>query len=235
MNCLIVDDEPLAQDVIEHYIAKTDFLQLTGKCNTALQAFSMLNKEKIDLMFLDIQMPEINGLELLKTLKHPPKVILTTAYTEYALDGYELDVVDYLLKPISFERFLKAVNKLAAHTNTEAAITNTKATNDSSKEIFVKSDGKYIRIDPADILYIEGLKNYLVIYTTQKKVIVHSTMKNIEDELNPFRHFIRVHKSYIINRHFILEIEGNMIKLGNAVVPVGGSYKDELMRLVGIL
>lgn len=231
MNCLIIDDEPLAQDVIEHYIRKTDFLHLQGKCSNVLQAFSVLSKTPSDLLFLDIHMPEIDGLSFIRTLKDPPRVILTTAYSQYALEGYELNVVDYLLKPISFERFLKAVNKVREQQVPSPAPEATAG----SGELFVKSDGKYLRVDCADILYVEGLRNYLMIHTTQKKIIAHSTMKNIEDELAAYASFIRIHKSYLVNKNFITEIEGNMVKLGQTELPIGSVYKNELLRLIRIL
>jgi DNA-binding LytR/AlgR family response regulator len=234
MTCLIIDDEILAQDVIEHYIGKTDTLQLVGKCNNALQAFPILSREPVDLLFLDIQMPEINGLEFIRVLKKPPKIILTTAYPDYALEGYELNVVDYLLKPISFERFLKAVEKV--HALLQPAVQDTGAvTKPDATDIFVKSDGKLIRINTAEILYIEGLKNYLLIHTPGRKIIVHSTMGNMETELGSFRHFIRVHKSYLVNRNFITEIMGNILKINQTEIPIGGVYKSELLRLLKVI
>ncbi|PZF72432.1 LytR/AlgR family response regulator transcription factor [Taibaiella soli] len=237
MRCLIVDDEPLAQDVIEHYISGTEGLELVGKCTNAVQAFAMLNKEQIDLMFLDIQMPELSGLDFIRTLRQLPMIILTTAYSEYAVQGFELDVVDYLLKPISLERFLKAVSKARAlkqPVQSQVVIQEfvSKPQHDS---IFIRSDGKYIQLNPQDILFIEGLKNYLIIHTAQKKIITHSTMKSMEEDLSAFPFFIRVHKSYLINRKFITEIEGNMVKLDKQEVPVGGIYKDELMRSLKIM
>lgn len=237
MRCLIVDDEPLAQDVIEHYILGTEGLELVGKCTNAVQAFALLNKEQVDLMFLDIQMPELNGLDFIRTLRQLPMIILTTAYSEYAVQGFELDVVDYLLKPISLERFLKAVSKARAvrqplQPPPPKPELTPKMQHDS---IFIRSDGKYIQLNPQDILFIEGLKNYLIIHTTQKKIITHSTMKNMEEDLSAFPFFIRVHKSYLINRRFITEIEGNMVRLDKQTVPVGGIYKEELMRSLKLI
>lgn len=234
MNCLIIDDEPLAQEVIEHYIQKAGFLHLQGKCSNALQAFAALSKAAPDLIFLDIHMPEIDGLSFIRTLKSPPKIILTTAYPQYALEGYELDVVDYLLKPVSFERFLKAVNKAREQltvTPAEPATTPQAATGD----LFIKSDGKYLRVNCPDILYVEGLRNYLLVHTKEKKIIAHSTMKNIEDELSSYPSFVRIHKSYLVNTSYITEIEGNMVKLGQTELPVGSVYKNELLKLIRIL
>lgn len=232
MTCLIIDDEILAQDVIEHYISRTDTLQLTGKCSNALEAFAMLSKQPVDLIFLDIQMPEISGLDFIKVLKHPPRIILTTAYTEYALEGYELNVVDYLLKPISFERFLKAVDKARASLQPAAAETAAPA---AGKDIFVKSDGRLLRLDPGEILYVEGLRNYLLIHTAAKKIVVHSTMTNMEEELAPFRHFIRIHKSYLVNRKLIREISGNVLRINQTELPIGGVYKNELLQLLRVI
>lgn len=229
MTCLIIDDELLAQDVIEHYITRTEGLQLVAKCDNALQAFALLSKQDIDLIFLDIQMPEINGLEFIKVLKNPPKIILTTAYTEYALDGYELNVVDYLLKPVSFERFLKAVDKA------RASVPALQERAEAPGDIYVKCDGKLIRVRPQDIRYVEGLKNYLMLHTTQRKLVVHGTMSNMEEELSAFGHFIRIHKSYLVNKLFITEISGNMIKLEQAELPIGGVYKPELLKLLKVI
>ncbi|WP_118951759.1 LytR/AlgR family response regulator transcription factor [Taibaiella helva] len=230
MTCLIIDDEILAQDVIEHYISRTEGLQLVAKCNNALQAFALLSKQEVDLVFLDIQMPEINGLEFIKILKQPPKIILTTAYTEYALDGYELNVVDYLLKPVSFERFLKAVDKARAVTPAlpEKIVP-------VQQDIFVKCDGKLVRVQARDIRYVEGLKNYMILHTTARKMIVHGTMSNMEEELGVFGHFVRIHKSYLVNKQFITEISGNMIRLDQAELPIGGVYKPELLKWLKVI
>lgn len=231
MTCLIVDDEILAQDVIEHYISRVGSLELVGKCSNALEAFALLSKQEVDLVFLDIQMPEISGLEFIRLLKHPPRIILTTAYTEYALDSYELNVVDYLLKPVSFERFLKAIDKVSALM--PASVTET--TNVPEQDIFVKSDGKLVRIHTADIRYIEGLKNYLLIHIAGKKIIVHGTMGNMEEELKAFRHFVRIHKSYIVNKNYIVEIAGNMVRTESTELPIGGVYKNELLKILKVI
>lgn len=234
MNCLIVEDELLAQEVIEFYIQKVDFLRLSGKCNNALQAFAALNKEPIDLMFLDIKMPEVSGIELIRSLKHPPKVILTTAFHEYALEGYELDVIDYLLKPISFERFLKAVNK--AKSLTEGIHVTPQQMPAGSRDFFVRSDRKLIRINPEEIIYIEGLKNYLSIHLPGQQVIVHSTLTYLEEELSAYAHIQRVHKSFLVNKHFIRELDNNLIRLrDNTEIPIGGLYKDNLMQAMRII
>ena len=232
MKCLIVDDELLAREVIESYIEQVDSLQLAGKCSNALQAFAALNKEPVDLMFLDIKMPEMTGLELLRTLKHPPKVIITTAFHEYALDGFELDVVDYLLKPVSFSRFLKAINKIKPD---KEAVIEIKSEN-NPEAFYVRSDRKLIKINPAEIIYIESLKTYLCIFTTTQKVVVHSTMVYLEEQLKAYKFIYRVHKSFLINKHFISEIDNGILKMNSgSEIPLGGLYKDAFLEEMRIL
>lgn len=233
MNCLIVDDEVLAQDVLEHYIQQTETLELKGKCSNALEAFAMLNREPVDLMFLDIKMPEISGIDFIKSLRNIPRIIITTAYHEYALEGYELDIVDYLLKPISFERFLKAIGKLPVPAATHAVPAADKA----GTGFFVKSDRKLIHIDPEEIRYIEGLKNYLLIHTKDsRKIIVHSTMVNMETQLQTYTYIFRVHKSFLVNRRYIKEIDGNIISLtDNTQIPLGALYKDSFLNAIRVL
>lgn len=232
MNCLIVDDEPLAQDVIEHHLEKIDFLSLKGKCSNAFEALVKINNEQIDVMFLDIKMPEMSGIEFIRSIKHVPKIILTTAFPDYALEGYELEIVDYLLKPISFERFLKAVNKLN-HTTTSAH--ELFASNEGLRhELFIKSDRKLIKIDAQDILFIEGLKNYLMIYTntSHKRIITHSTFKQMEDELSRYSCFQRVHKSFIVNLNHLSVIEGNSVHIGTHIIPIGSMYKENFIARI---
>lgn len=234
MNCLIVDDEVLAQDVVEHYVSRVEGLVLAGKCRNAVEAFAALSTARIDLVFLDIKMPEISGLDFIKALKHPPAIILTTAFPEYALDGYELDVVDYLLKPFSFDRFLKAVQKARPQVPEEknsAALPTAQP-----QEFYVKSDRKLIRINPADILYIESQKNYLLLQTLTQKVVTYSTLNNMEAELEVYPHLVRVHKSYMVNKHFITQIDNGMILLQQgAAIPLGASYRDTFLDQMRIL
>jgi DNA-binding LytR/AlgR family response regulator len=235
MNCIIVDDELLAHEVIEFYVNKVDFLQLVGKYSNAIQVFTALNKEpKIDLIFLDIKMPEMTGLEFIRTIKNPPKIILTTAFHEYALEGFELDVVDYLLKPISFERFIKAVGKAK---NLHEPHTNSSHLPDKeSKEFYVKSDRKLVKVNPSEITYIEGMKNYLSINTINQKIIIHNTMSNLEEELKSYSDILRIHKSFFVNKNYIKEIEGNLIKLSTDIeVPLGGVYKDAFMGAMRVV
>lgn len=247
LHCLIVDDEPLAQDVLASHISKVPQLQLVQKSNNAVEAFEAIHKNNIDLLFLDINMPVMTGLTFLRSLKDPPAVILTTAYTEYAVEGYELDVIDYLLKPIPFDRFLKAVNKaivkfqsagrqvqhISEDPASVAAAATPNAAQTGKQYFFVKADGKLVKVNYADIKFIEGMKDYLKIHTANGMIVTHHTMKAMEEQL-PSDKFIRVHKSYIIALNAIKAIEGNMIFLDKdkAEVPLGNSYKEALMAVL---
>lgn len=226
LKCIIVDDEPLAQEVLENYVQRIGGeLNLVKKCNNALDAFQSLHNERIDLLFLDIQMPVIDGLSFLKSLKNPPAVILTTAYPNHAIEGFDLDVVDYLLKPISFERFLKAVNKVIEQ---RKVMSNAEGNTDY---MFVKVDSKLVKINYADIIYIEGMKDYLKIFVKERPLVVHQTMKKIEDLL-PRNKFIRVHKSYIVAISAVNSIVGNFIEINGKEIPIGANYKEHLLKLV---
>lgn len=222
INCLIVDDEPLAADVIESFVAKMPHLYLVGKVNSATEALAVLKTNKVDIMFLDIQMPEMTGLELLKTLRNPPLVIFTTAYPNYALESYEIDAADYLLKPVSFDRFVKAINKA------EERFKNLGNESETPDYIFVKADGKLVRINIEEICYVEGLKDYVIIHTMQTKVVTHNTMKNIEALLLTDDNFIRIHRSYIINLRFVKEIEGNSFRVKDQLLTIGTTFKEEV-------
>jgi DNA-binding LytR/AlgR family response regulator len=239
INILIVDDEPLALDILEAYIARLPDLNLVQRCNNAIEANEALKHHSIDLMFLDIQMPQLTGVEFLKSLTKPPLVVFTTAYSNYAIESYELNVVDYLLKPISFDRFLKAVNKAteqielhhkAEHTNEE-----THQEPDGPDHFFVKSDKKFVRIKYNDILYIEGLKDYVIIRMDQSRVITLQTMKSLEDRM-PSQFFRRIHRSYIVNVDKITAIDGNMVELLEKGIPkhipIGKNYRDELLEMI---
>lgn len=229
MRCLIVDDEQLAQEVLEHYIQKLPELSLVGKCSNALQAFAWLNREPVDLMFLDIKMPEMSGLELLRSLKHPPAVILTTAFHEHALDAYELDVKDYLLKPFSFDRFLKALQKVKS-----ASVAS--VTTEIPEAFYVKSERKLIRLEPASVICVEALKNYLCFHTADKKIMVLQTMTHMEEQLRAYPFMIRVHKSFLLNKHYIREVDNQLIHLSNGMdIPLGASYKDAFLNALKVL
>ena len=236
VKCIIVDDEPLARRVIEKYIASLPSLEVAGQFGNALEAAAYLHQEKVDLMFLDIKMPELTGLEFLKTLSDPPAVIITTAYSQYALEGYEYSVVDYLLKPIAFDRFLKAVNKVidkkgketTQNTKPEAPTSGTEKLEDF---IFLKADKTNHKVSYSEIHVIEGCGNYVKVYTTNKTLIVSERMSVIEQQL-PSHLFVRVHKSYIISIHQIQEVVDNKIKIMNKLLPVGDMYKTKLKELM---
>lgn len=224
IKCIIVDDEPLAQRVLEKYISSLSSLELLKKCNNALEAVSFLHQNKVDLIFLDIKMPELTGIEFLKTLTHPPDVILTTAYSEYALEGYEYSVTDYLLKPFSFERFLKAVNKVMVKKEEISHITSTSNDEIVNDFIFLKEDKINHKISFSNIKYIEGCGNYIKVFTVDKSIITAETMTAIEKKL-PSDRFLRTHKSYIVSIVKIEQIEGNMVKIGDKRIPISKMYR----------
>lgn len=234
MNVIIVDDEPLAIDVLETYIEQMPQLNIVGRCTNALEANELLRKEKVDLMFLDIQMPQITGIDLLKSLSNPPMVIFTTAYSNYALEGFELNAIDYLLKPISLDRFMKAVNKAQEKYNLLHA--DSSGGRESEDEFFfVKADKKLVRVRFKDILYIEGLKDYVIIRLEEGRVITLQTMKSLEEKL-PANMFRRIHRSYIVAVDRINAVVGNMVEVTEKGqtkhLPVGKNYRDELLELV---
>ncbi len=237
MNVLIVDDEPLAIDVLETYIEKVPELNIVGKCTNALEANEMIRKEDVDLLFLDIQMPQITGIDFLKTLSNPPMVIFTTAYSNYALEGFELNALDYLLKPISLDRFMKAVNKALEQydlTHGDAVSGSGNATT-SEDFFFVKADKKLVKVRYKDILYIEGLKDYVIIRLKEGRVITLQTMKSLEAKL-PSKYFKRIHRSYIVGLDKINALVGNMVEVTEKgqtkTLPVGKNYRDDLLQLV---
>ncbi len=238
INVIIVDDEPLAQDVLETYIEKIPELHLVQKCNNAFEANEALKSNAIDLMFLDIQMPQITGIDFLKTLNKPPLVVFTTAYSNYAIEGFDLNALDYLLKPISMDRFLKAVHKamdqLDLQQRDKAPAPSAEA-GDRTEFIFVKADKKLVKVNFEEIIYIEGLKDYVIIRTDKGRIITLQTMKSLEDKL-PVSQFKRIHRSYIVNISKINAIVGNMVEVIEKNVakhlPVGKNYRDELLEIV---
>lgn len=229
-QCLIVDDEPLAQQVLTTYLKQMPQWELAGVCRHAMEALEFLQKQPVDLMLLDIQMPVITGVEFLKSLSNPPKVIFTTAFPHYALEGFELDVVDYLLKPISFERFLKAVNKATDKLNSARMPVTTPAST-AVDYFFVKEDSKQIKVKYSDILFLEGMKDYVKIYTPTRVIVTHITMKKLEETL-PAEKFLRTHKSYIVAIDAIHTVFGNTVEIDKYQLPVGSNYKDELLKLI---
>src|SRR6201991_4918631 len=225
IKCIITDDEPFARKGLQGYIAQIDFLELKGVCENALELNSLLKKEPVDLLFLDIEMPYLTGIEFLKQLPAPPRVIFTTAYEKYALQGFELEVLDYLLKPISFDRFLKAANKAFDYFRQQQAPA---AVEDY---IFVKADNRLEKISFADILFAEALENYVAIYTREKKIITHLTLKMLQEKL-PSAAFVQPHKSYLVAIDKINSIEGNILHINQFQVPISKYQKDEIMEKI---
>jgi DNA-binding LytR/AlgR family response regulator len=227
IKCIIIDDEPLARKGLKEYMADVSFLELAGEFDNALKATDMLNRGEVQLLFLDIQMPKITGLDYFKTLQQPPPVIFTTAYPQYALEGFEVNALDYLVKPVSFERFLKAA--LKAREYYEVREKNAaEATAASSDYFFIKADNKLVKLFFTDILLVEALQNYVVIHTKDKKHISYLTFKAVEDYL-PADQFIKTHKSYIVAAAMIDSIEGNDIRIGPHHVPISRNLKEEVM------
>ena len=238
INCLIVDDEELARNLVENYIKRLPHLNIIGKCANPLDAMQVLQEKQVDLLFLDIQMPDLTGIEFLKTLSQKPLVIFTTAYKEYAMEGYELDVVDYLLKPFRFERFLQAVNKAGKllkaddKKNHPSPSSTQPAAVDKPKDyILVKSEFKVFRIFYEDILYIESMKEYVAYHTPAGRTLSLGSLKKLQSEL-PANQFMRIHKSYIANINYISALEGNMVHVREKKLPIGASYKEEVLKKV---
>ena len=236
LTCIIVEDEPLARNLLAQYIDKIPYLTLLHSISNPVEALDILRNSAPDILFLDVQMPEITGITLLKMLKNKPLVILTTAYSEYAIEGYELDVTDYLLKPITFERFLKAVEKahekLAESTNqyTSPLIQEDPSTS-ANHFFFVKDGTKMVKVNFQDIKYIEGLKDYVKIYMSDKKITTLQRMKSLE-ELLPREHFIRIHHSYIVGLKWIEVIERDGLQIGDAIIPISDTYRKSFKKYI---
>ncbi|MBN8826592.1 MULTISPECIES: LytTR family DNA-binding domain-containing protein [unclassified Spirosoma] len=235
IRCIAVDDEVLALEVIENYVEKLPDLELIRTCQSALSALQLLTQTPIDLMFLDINMPDLTGLQLLRTLKDPPAVILTTAYPQYALEGFELDVVDYLIKPIPFDRFVKAVQRVSNRLQNAEPVADKAietASVDEPEYIFIKTEYKTVRIDVKDIIYLEGMKDYVRIHTSQTWLMTLLSLSKLLEKL-PARQFVRVHRSYIVAVSRIDSLERNRIRIGQVQLPIGELYRDELMKRIG--
>lgn len=230
ISCIIVDDERIAREGMEKYISKIDFLELKGTFKNAIDANSFLSSNNVDVMFLDIEMPMLSGIDFLKSLPQAPYTIFTTAYSHYALEGYKYDVIDYLVKPISFERFMQAVNKLVRIINkqNQAQLNSVLPNEANSTELFIKADNKIIKLHYSDILYIEGMQNYVNIVTKQQKITSRMTLKNLTDAL-PENKFIKIHKSYIVAKDRMEAIEGNLVQLGSYKLPISRRLKNEVV------
>jgi DNA-binding LytR/AlgR family response regulator len=232
MKCIIVDDEPLAIEILEAYVGKIDQLEIAGTFRNAVSAFTFLQSNTVDLIFLDIQMPKLTGIDFLKTLKDPPKVILTTAYRDYAVDGFELEVVDYLLKPIPFERFLKAVAKVMHKPSlppVQSPVSKTESNPDSF--VYFKVDKKMIKTRMADILYIESIKDYVKVKTAEKDIITQQKISYLEESL-PKDQFLRIHRSFIINLARVDAYTATDVELGKHHIPIGRNYKNDVNRVL---
>jgi DNA-binding LytR/AlgR family response regulator len=232
LRCLIIDDKPLAIDILADYAGKVPFLQLIGTTTNPIEGLHLLREQNIDLVFLDIQMPELTGLQFIKIAGKQCKIILTTAYAEYALDGYEHDVVDYLLKPIAFDRFYRAAEKalqaIAPADKTAPQLSQSEA---APEYLFVKTEYRIQKVDLKDILYIEGLQNYMAIVTTVGRILSLQTLKKLEEQL-PQKEFVRVHKSFIVSLRHINAIERGRISIADQVIPVGDNYREGFYKLV---
>jgi DNA-binding LytR/AlgR family response regulator len=227
INCIIIDDEPLGRKGLKEYIGDVDFLNLVGEFENAVKATEIVSKGNVQLLFLDIQMPKITGLDFFRSLHHAPPVIFTTAYPQYALDGFELNALDYLVKPISFDRFFKAA--LKAKEYYEIRLQNETAKDKKQDYFFIKADNKLVKIFFDEILFVEALQNYVTIQTTDKKYITYLTFKSVEEYLHSDS-FIKTHKSYIVSASKIDSIEGNDIRVGNHHIPISRNEKEEVME-----
>ena len=226
-TCIVIEDEPLAQNVLKKYIEEHPSLELVSVCSDAMEAQAILTQQNIHLLFLDINLPKLSGVNFIKTLIHPPLIIFTTAYPEFAVEGFELNAVDYLLKPFSFERFLKAVNKVIEKLSQATQVNTT----GNSSFIFIKSDKKIHKVDLESIQYIEAIGDYMKVITDSGQLIVNETMKKMQEEL-PANLFIRVHKSFIISRSKIRFIEGNYVQVADKSIPIGATYRSEVLASI---
>lgn len=237
INCIIADDEALAREVITTHVQKVEHLCLVATCSNGVEVFNMLKTKSADLLFLDIQMPHLTGIELLRTLKNPPAVIISTAYREFAIEGYDLNAIDYLLKPVSFERFLRAIDKYELLKNpAHAKITGDMSDDrkdDSKAFIYVKSDKKMIRVLFKDLFYMEGLKDYVRVHTAGGSIITYQTLTYFEEKLSN-NHFIRVHRSYIVSLNHINAYSTTQIEIGKVSIPIGSSYAKDVFKKLNV-
>jgi DNA-binding LytR/AlgR family response regulator len=229
ISCLIVDDEPLALSLLESYVSKTPFLELKGKCSSAIEAIGKIETEQVELLFLDIQMPDLTGVEFSRTLNKEIKVIFTTAFEQYALEGFKVDALDYLLKPFNYEEFLKAANKAKEWFNLKEKATSKSEANENT--LFVKSDYKLLKVDLNEVLYFEGMKDYVKIYSQnqQHPIISLMSLKSLENKL-PANRFMRVHRSFIVNLSKLITIERSRIIFGKTIIPIADGYKDKFQE-----
>ncbi|WP_440066522.1 LytR/AlgR family response regulator transcription factor [Tenacibaculum discolor] len=230
LKYIIIDDEPLAHEIITEFCSMLPHVQLEKSCYNAMEAMQFLNEHTVDFMFLDINMPKLKGLDFLKTLSNPPKTIITTAYKEYALEGFELNVVDYLLKPFSFDRLVKAVNKVSDTVSTKTVQKESIQPSQVNTRFFIKGDKKHHQIDLSDLLFIEAYGNYTKLFLTDEMIISHEKISHYETMLNE-NNFLRVHKSFIVAIDKIKFIEGNRIIIHEHKIPIGQTYKNSVSKL----
>lgn len=228
ITCIIVDDEPLAIEIVESYVAKIEQIKLLGTFRNAVDAFAFLQQQPVDLIFLDIQMPKLSGLDFIRTLRNPPKVIFTTAYRDYAIEGFELEVIDYLLKPIPFDRFLKAVGKVL-HQPTTPLPATVKAEIANDDYVYFKVDKKMVKTRMAEVLYIESIKDYVKVRTADKEIVTQQKISYLEESL-PRPQFLRIHRSFIINVAKIDAYSATDVEIGKFSVPIGRNYKNDVMK-----
>jgi DNA-binding LytR/AlgR family response regulator len=229
LRCIIVDDEPLAIEILESYVSKVEQLQLVSTFRNAVSAFTFLQQHSVDVIFLDIQMPKLSGIDFLKTLKHPPKVIFTTAFRDYAVQGFELEIVDYLLKPIPFDRFLKAVAKILHQPAANTATSKQDVLPDNY--VYFKVDKKMIKTKMADVLYIESVKDYVKVKTPEKEIITQQKISYLEESL-PREQFLRIHRSFIVNLEKIDAYSATDVEIGKHSIPIGRNYKNDVMKIL---
>lgn len=232
INCVIVDDEPIAREIIQTYCAHLPVLNVVASCSNALEAKAALQKQKIDILFLDINMPVLNGIAFLKTLKNQPQVVFTTAYKEYAVDAFDLSACDYLLKPFSLERFIVAVDKAFEKLNAMPVVNQERSEGKNEDYIFIKTDGKIYKILYNDLLFVEAQGNYTKIVTAQNTLLPVMTFSSFE-EIVPKTLFLRVHRSFIINKSKITHIEGNRVFINKNEIPIGSNYKEDFLKMLG--
>jgi len=230
IRCLLIDDEPIAIDILRSYISEVPYLEVAATCNNALASYSILQKEKIDILFLDIKMPQLTGIEFIKTLDHKPLIILVTAFSEFALDAFEYDVLDYLLKPVSFQRFLRSVNKAMNRLQAKSDMVITQPQVESSF-MYLKHDKKNVKVMLDDILYFEGCGNYVKVVTSTKEILTYQTLNFLEKELSGDG-FIRIHKSFIVSLSKIDAYDTETVELGSLQIPIGSSYRQIVVKVL---
>lgn len=239
IKCLVIDDERLAREYLKNYISKIPELELIGDFNSPLKATELIKKGEVDLLFIDIQMPDITGVDFVKSLINKPEIIFTTAFQEYALEGFNLSAVDYLLKPFSFDRFFQAVNKVIDKLDNKNTSKETQSIPDESQTSYadtyltIRADRKFYKINFRDIKYIEGQKAYVTFHTEKKRITALASLKELEEAL-PKKQFLRVHKSYIVSINEIQSLEGNILEINDVKLPVGKIYKDEVLKVFGV-